>query len=153
MNALQLPGLMRDVKSPAMDHFAETVLRDTRNWLVQRGESRLPAPVGRFDMLCLLAGGAALLLWSLWSGRVAGAGLVGAGAEAGAAQPASTAAASTVVSSRPIVLPSMLSLRGAEPAVGRPRGPILADGLRSGADGRVSRPRCPPRTGRSTAGR
>jgi uncharacterized protein involved in response to NO len=52
----------------------------TRNWLVQRGESRLPAPVGRFDMLCLLAGGAALLLWSLWPGRVAGAGLVVAGA-------------------------------------------------------------------------
>lgn len=52
----------------------------TRNWLVKAGESRLPAPVGRFDGVCLLAGGVALLGWSLAPGALAGAGLVLAGA-------------------------------------------------------------------------
>ncbi len=36
----------------------------TRNWLVQRGESRLPAPpMQRFDRLALAVLGAALILW------------------------------------------------------------------------------------------
>lgn len=35
----------------------------TRNWLAQRGAPRLPAPFGRFDALCMAAGGAALLAW------------------------------------------------------------------------------------------
>jgi uncharacterized protein involved in response to NO len=37
----------------------------TRNWLAQRGAARLPAPFGRFDGLCLAAGGVALLGWTL----------------------------------------------------------------------------------------
>lgn len=51
----------------------------TRNWLAQRGATRLPVPANRFDMACLMAGGAALLLWSLWPGAVAGTALVVAG--------------------------------------------------------------------------
>ncbi len=51
----------------------------TRNWLAQRGAERLPVPANRFDMICLIAGGAALLLWSLWPGAVAGTALVVAG--------------------------------------------------------------------------
>lgn len=51
----------------------------TRNWLAQRGAERLPVPANRFDMICLLGGAAALLLWSLWPGTVAGTALVAAG--------------------------------------------------------------------------
>jgi uncharacterized protein involved in response to NO len=47
----------------------------TRNWLVQQGSRRLPAPAGRFDMICLLAGAAALLLWSVRPGSLAGTAL------------------------------------------------------------------------------
>ena len=35
----------------------------TRNWLVQRGASRLPAAFNRFDALCLGLGAAALSVW------------------------------------------------------------------------------------------
>lgn len=51
----------------------------TRNWLAQRDAERLPVPANRFDMACLVAGGAALLLWSLWPGAIAGSALVVAG--------------------------------------------------------------------------
>ena len=36
----------------------------TRNWLVKRGDGRLPAQFGRFDGLVLLAGAGALVLWT-----------------------------------------------------------------------------------------
>lgn len=36
----------------------------TRNWLAQRRAERMPAPFGKFDRVCLLAGGVALLLWT-----------------------------------------------------------------------------------------
>ena len=56
----------------------------TRNWLVQQGTSRLPAPADRFDMACLLVGGAALLLWSLSPNAATGTALiVAAGLHAG----------------------------------------------------------------------
>ena len=51
----------------------------TRNWLVKRGETRLPTPMSRFDGLCLVAGGASLLAWSVWAGPVTGTLLVVAG--------------------------------------------------------------------------
>lgn len=51
----------------------------TRNWLVKRGDARLPAPVGRFDGLTLAAGGLSLLAWSLWPGAFSGALLAVAG--------------------------------------------------------------------------
>ncbi len=35
----------------------------TRNWLAQRGASRLPVAFNRFDALCLVTGGAALIAW------------------------------------------------------------------------------------------
>lgn len=35
----------------------------TRNWLVQRGAARLPAPFSRFDAVSLLAGASALAAW------------------------------------------------------------------------------------------
>lgn len=35
----------------------------TRNWLVQRGETRLPVGFNRFDALCLATGAAALVAW------------------------------------------------------------------------------------------
>ncbi|AUC56202.1 short-chain dehydrogenase (plasmid) [Sagittula sp. P11] len=35
----------------------------TRNWLVQRGETRLPVGFSRFDALCLAAGAAGLIAW------------------------------------------------------------------------------------------
>jgi len=37
----------------------------TRNWLAQRGVPRLPAPFGRFDAVCILAGALALPSWAL----------------------------------------------------------------------------------------
>ncbi len=53
----------------------------TRNWLAQRGEVQLPAPFGRFDGLCLLAGAAAMLVWTAApDSPAAGAALAGAGA-------------------------------------------------------------------------
>lgn len=36
----------------------------TRNWLVQQGATRLPAPFGRFDGACLAAGAVALIAWT-----------------------------------------------------------------------------------------
>lgn len=36
----------------------------TRNWLMKRGEERLPAPVGRFDQIALVAAGIALAAWT-----------------------------------------------------------------------------------------
>ncbi|MCG7626817.1 NnrS family protein [Epibacterium sp. MM17-32] len=35
----------------------------TRNWLVQRGETRLPTPFGAFDGLCLVVAAVALACW------------------------------------------------------------------------------------------
>jgi uncharacterized protein involved in response to NO len=35
----------------------------TRNWLMRRDPGRLPAPFGRFDMVCLALSGAGLALW------------------------------------------------------------------------------------------
>lgn len=35
----------------------------TRNWLIKRGETRLPGPVGRLDAAALAATAAALLAW------------------------------------------------------------------------------------------
>ncbi|WP_370046131.1 NnrS family protein [Salipiger sp.] len=35
----------------------------TRNWLVQRGATRLPVAFNRFDALCLVSGAAALIAW------------------------------------------------------------------------------------------
>jgi uncharacterized protein involved in response to NO len=51
----------------------------TRNWLVKAGSSRLPVPVNRFDGICLVATGVALLGWSLVPGVVTGTGLAVAG--------------------------------------------------------------------------
>jgi uncharacterized protein involved in response to NO len=53
----------------------------TRNWLVQRGDARLPVPLGRFDGLCLAAGALALLAWTAlpeWRGTALALGLAGA---------------------------------------------------------------------------
>lgn len=38
----------------------------TRNWLVQRRETRLPAPMGKGDRLVLFVSGFTLILWALW---------------------------------------------------------------------------------------
>ena len=38
----------------------------TRNWLVQRREKRLPAPMGKGDRLVLFLSAFTLLLWALW---------------------------------------------------------------------------------------
>jgi uncharacterized protein involved in response to NO len=38
----------------------------TRNWLVKRNSEQLPAPMNRFDALCLLTGGGVLLGWSFF---------------------------------------------------------------------------------------
>ncbi|WP_417741846.1 NnrS family protein [Salipiger sp.] len=35
----------------------------TRNWLVQRGATRVPVAFNRFDALCLVTGAAALIVW------------------------------------------------------------------------------------------
>ncbi|MDP2372136.1 NnrS family protein [Reyranella sp.] len=35
----------------------------TRNWLMRRDPGPLPAPFGRFDLVCLVASGASLALW------------------------------------------------------------------------------------------
>ncbi|KDB04547.1 short-chain dehydrogenase [Defluviimonas sp. 20V17] len=53
----------------------------TRNWLVQRGETRLPSPpMGRFDKLAMIVLLAALALWVAGPGAaVTGAGLLLAG--------------------------------------------------------------------------
>ena len=37
----------------------------TRNWLSARGDSHLPRAFGRFDAVCLLTGGAAMVLWTV----------------------------------------------------------------------------------------
>ncbi|MCB1341962.1 MAG: NnrS family protein [Pseudooceanicola sp.] len=37
----------------------------TRNWLVQRGATRLPVAFNRFDGLCILTGAAALACWTI----------------------------------------------------------------------------------------
>ncbi|MBL3552864.1 NnrS family protein [Rhodovulum sulfidophilum] len=53
----------------------------TRNWLSRQGPGPLPAPVGRFDRLALMASAAVLALWSLAPGlpglSAAFAGLAG----------------------------------------------------------------------------
>lgn len=56
----------------------------TRNWLVQRGAARLPAPFGRLDAVCIAVAAAGLALWVGLPGSVpAAAGLAaGAGAQA-----------------------------------------------------------------------
>ena len=50
----------------------------TRNWLVQRGATRLPVAFNRFDAVCLLAGVAALASWTVapvhWASAVTGGG-------------------------------------------------------------------------------
>ncbi|WP_417766620.1 NnrS family protein [Stappia sp.] len=52
----------------------------TRNWLVKRGESRLPTPPGRFDNISLAVLLAALALWVSMPGSIlAGAALIAAG--------------------------------------------------------------------------
>ncbi|WP_205470533.1 NnrS family protein [Breoghania sp. L-A4] len=52
----------------------------TRNWLAKRTPEHLPAPVGRFDAACLVAGGVALLAWAFHpeGGAVGGLLLVAA---------------------------------------------------------------------------
>lgn len=37
----------------------------TRNWLAKRRATRLPTPFGKFDGICILAGGVALLVWTV----------------------------------------------------------------------------------------
>jgi uncharacterized protein involved in response to NO len=52
----------------------------TRNWLVKRGEARLPAPAGRFDAAALAITAAALLAWVAapgWDGVAPLMGLAG----------------------------------------------------------------------------
>ncbi|RVV98276.1 short-chain dehydrogenase [Mesobaculum littorinae] len=49
----------------------------TRNWLVQRGASRLPVPFARFDALSLLAGASALVAWTVAPTGFSCAGLAG----------------------------------------------------------------------------
>lgn len=52
----------------------------TRNWLVRENPGRLPASFGRFDVVSMIAAGAALLAWIAapdW--RVTGAALIAAG--------------------------------------------------------------------------
>jgi uncharacterized protein involved in response to NO len=56
----------------------------TRNWLVKRGERRLPAPAGRFDAAALAATGAALLAWVVAPGWVGVAPLMALAAAASA---------------------------------------------------------------------
>lgn len=53
----------------------------TRNWLMKREEARLPAPVGRFDLVALVAAGVALASWAAFPDAPAvGAALAVAGA-------------------------------------------------------------------------
>lgn len=53
----------------------------TRNWLMKRSEDRLPAPVGRFDQIALVAAGAALVAWTAFPDAPAvGVGLAISGA-------------------------------------------------------------------------
>jgi len=52
----------------------------TRNWLTRQNPGRLPAPFGRFDVVTMVAAGAALLAWIAAPGwRVTGAMLIAAG--------------------------------------------------------------------------
>ncbi|MEE1609850.1 NnrS family protein [Microvirga sp. CF3016] len=52
----------------------------TRNWLARENPGRLPAPFGRFDMVTMVAAGAALLAWTAAPGwRATGAALIAAG--------------------------------------------------------------------------
>lgn len=51
----------------------------TRNWLAKRNGDRLPVPMNRFDAVCLLTGGAALLGWSFYpEGPLTGGAMLGA---------------------------------------------------------------------------
>jgi len=53
----------------------------TRNWLVREKPGRLPVPFARFDMLCVVAGALALVLWVFWpNGTWTGSALALAGA-------------------------------------------------------------------------
>ncbi|WP_300532524.1 NnrS family protein [uncultured Mameliella sp.] len=52
----------------------------TRNWLAQRGATRLPVAFDRFDMLCLAGGAAALIAWVLAPLHPVSAWLAGAAA-------------------------------------------------------------------------
>ncbi len=46
----------------------------TRNWLAKRTPQHLPAPIGRFDAVCLVTGALALLVWAVQpEGRTVGA--------------------------------------------------------------------------------
>ena len=56
----------------------------TRNWLVKRGETRLPAPAGRLDAAALAATAAALLAWVAAPGWTGVASLMGLAAIANA---------------------------------------------------------------------
>jgi uncharacterized protein involved in response to NO len=47
----------------------------TRNWLARQAPGRLPAPHGRLDAAAMVAGGAALALWTGWPEGAATAGL------------------------------------------------------------------------------
>ncbi|WP_210527661.1 NnrS family protein [Rubellimicrobium arenae] len=51
----------------------------TRNWLVQRGENRLPTQVNRFDGICLALTAVALLSWAAAPAKAAGTALIVAG--------------------------------------------------------------------------
>lgn len=53
----------------------------TRNWLLRRGPGHLPAPFGRFELACLVLGGAGLVLWIMDpDGVLVGAALIAAAA-------------------------------------------------------------------------
>lgn len=48
----------------------------TRNWLAKRGAQAMPATFGRFDVVCILTGGLALLSWSVAPSALASAVLL-----------------------------------------------------------------------------
>lgn len=57
----------------------------TRNWLVKRDSEKLPAPMNRFDAICLLTGGGVLLGWSFFPDEpIAGWMMLGAAGLQGA---------------------------------------------------------------------
>ena len=52
----------------------------TRNWLVRENPGRLPAPFAKFDILCIVVGAIAMVMWIFWPiGRATGGSLVLAG--------------------------------------------------------------------------
>ncbi len=115
----------------------------TRNWLVKRGETRLPAPAGRFDAVALGVTAAALVAWVAAPGGAVVAPLMGLAAVASAVRLARWRGRLT--GAEPLVwvlhlgflwLPAGFALMALTPVLGLPprRGGARPDGRRDGDD-------------------